>query len=141
MRANLVVVAGNLVRDPELKYTQSGKAICKLGIAINNSFINANGEQKKDTVFVDVDIWGKQAEASNKYLTKGVPVYVEGRLKQDNWTTPDGAKRSKLKVTATKVQFLNYRTTEQTPKEEKPEVSDAAIDTEMDNVENLNLDA
>jgi len=109
MRVNLVVVAGNLTRNPELRYTPTGKAVSTLGVAINNDYTDSNGATKKDTVFIDIAVWGKQAEACAKYLTKGRPVYIEGRLKQDSWQNEEGQKRSKIKLVATKVQFIDYK--------------------------------
>ncbi len=98
---------GNLTRDPELRYTQGGAAVCALGLAMNRRFTTARGEDKDETCFVDIDVWGKQAESCHNYLRKGAPVFVEGRLRFDQWEDREtGRKRSRLTVTAINVQFL-----------------------------------
>jgi len=127
MQANITVVAGNLVRDVELRYTPNGKAVCNLNLAINNTY--GKGEEKKqDTVFMDVVVWNGMAEACNNYISKGSPIYVEGRLSQESWEDKEGKKRSKIKIIATRVQFLGPK------KEEKEidieEVLDETIPTE-----------
>lgn len=103
---NLVILAGNLTTDPELRYTQDGTAVCSLQIAVNRNYTTPTGEKKEEVVFVKVTVWRKQAESCAEYLKKGRPVMVEGRLKMNKWTTPDGQKRSNLEVVATRVQFL-----------------------------------
>lgn len=82
---NKVIIAGNLTRDPELRYTPRGTAVARLGLAVNRSWRDENGETKEEVTFVDVDAFGKQAETLGQYLKKGRPVLVEGRLKQDSW--------------------------------------------------------
>ncbi|MBI3794233.1 MAG: single-stranded DNA-binding protein [Nitrospinae bacterium] len=102
---NRVLLMGNLTRDPELRYIPSGMAVCGLGLAVNNKF--GGGEDKKEEVlFIDVNVWGKSAEACAEYLKKGSPVFVEGRLKLRQWEK-DGEKKSKIEVTASTVQFLS----------------------------------
>ena len=103
---NKVIIVGNLTRDPEVKYLPSGMAVAELGVAINDSYKNKEGEMVERTVFVDVDVWGKQAETSSNYLSKGSPVLIEGKLQMDSWETKDGEKRNKMKVRADRVQFL-----------------------------------
>ncbi|NOU35487.1 MAG: single-stranded DNA-binding protein [Kiritimatiellaceae bacterium] len=103
---NRVFLMGNLTRDPEVRYTPSGTAVGDLGLAINESYKNKAGETVESTVFVDVEVWARQAETCAEYLYKGSPVFVEGRLKLDQWTNPQGEKRSKLRVRADRVQFL-----------------------------------
>src|SRR5471032_1015146 len=102
---NKVLLMGNLTRDPEVKYTPKGTAVCDLGIAINDSYKAQDGTIKETVTFVDVEVWGRQAETCKQYLTKGRPVFVEGRLRLDTWEQ-DGQKKSKLKVVADRVQFL-----------------------------------
>lgn len=102
---NKVILMGNLTRDPELKYTASGTAICKIGLAVNRKY-KTDGGLKDDTCFVDITIWDKQGENCNQYLTKGSGVLVEGRLNFSSWVSPEGIKRSKLDVVAENVQFL-----------------------------------
>ncbi len=103
---NRVFLMGNLTRDPEVRYTPSGTAVGDLGLAINENFKNKAGETVASTVFVDVEVWARQAETCAEYLYKGSPVFVEGRLKLDQWTNQQGEKRSKLRVRADRVQFL-----------------------------------
>jgi single-strand DNA-binding protein len=102
---NKVLLMGNLTRDPEVKYTPKGTAVCDLGIAINDSYKAQDGTIKETVTYVDVEVWGRTAENCKQYLTKGRGVFVEGQLRLDQWEQ-DGQKRSKLKVRADRVQFL-----------------------------------
>jgi single-strand DNA-binding protein len=102
---NKVMLIGNLTRDPEVKYTPKGNAVCDLGLAINDSYKAQDGTIKETTTFVDVEVWGRTAENCKQYLTKGRPVFIEGQLRLDQWEQ-DGQKRSKMKVRAITVQFL-----------------------------------
>jgi single-strand DNA-binding protein len=108
---NKVILAGNLTRDPELRVTPKGTAICQFGLAINRKFKDESGQQRDDTTFVDCEAWGKTAELISKYLTKGKQALVEGRLKLDTWEDKQTQqKRSKLKVVVENVQFLSAAT-------------------------------
>ncbi len=102
---NKVILIGNLTRDPELRYTPSGTAMAKLGLATNRKYKQGD-EWKEEVTFVDITVWGRQAETSSEYLSKGRPVLIEGRLQYSQWETDDGQKRSKLEVVAERVQFL-----------------------------------
>src|SRR5271168_4060596 len=102
---NKVLLMGNLTRDPEVKYTPKGTAVGDLAIAINDSYKAQDGTIKETVTYVDVEVWGRQAETCKQYLTKGRPVFVEGQLKLDTWEQ-DGQKKSKLRVRADRVQFL-----------------------------------
>ena len=104
---NRVMLMGNLTRNPELKYTPSGTAVTDLGLAINESFKNKAGETVEQTCFVDVVVWGRQAETASEFLRKGSPAFIEGRLQFDQWENQEGEKRSKLRVRAERVQFLS----------------------------------
>src|SRR6202044_496668 len=96
---NKVILAGNLTRDPELRYTPKGMAIAKIGLAINRTWRNEAGETKEEATFVDVDAFGRQAETLAQYLKKGSPLMVEGRLKLGQWDDKQsGQKRSRLRV-------------------------------------------
>ncbi len=106
---NRVILLGNVTRDLELRYTPSGMAVTDLGMAVNDRRKNANGEWVEETTFVDVTLWGRTAEVASEYLSKGQPVFIEGRLKLDSWETNDGQKRSKLKVVGEKMQLLGSR--------------------------------
>ena len=103
---NKVILLGNLTRDPETRVTANGLTICKLGLAVSRVFSTRDGERKEETAFVDIDAFGKQAEVITKYMRKGRPLMVEGRLKLDQWETNDGQKRSKLNVVLENFQFL-----------------------------------
>jgi single-strand DNA-binding protein len=105
---NKVVLIGNLTRDPELRYTASGSAMTKFGLAMNRKY-KSGEEWKEEVTFVDITVWGKQAENCSEYLSKGRSVCVDGRLNFSQWETDDGQKRSKLDVTAERVVFLGGR--------------------------------
>jgi single-strand DNA-binding protein len=109
---NKVILAGNLTRDPELRYTPKGLAIAKIGLAINRTWKNESGEQKEEVTFVDVDSFGRQAEVISQYLKKGRPVLIEGRLKLDTWDDKQtNQKRSKLGVVLESFSFLDSQRT------------------------------
>ena len=98
---NKVLLMGNLTRDPEVKYTPKGMAVTDLGLAVNREYTTDAGEKREEVVFVDVAVWGRQAENCGEYLKKGRPVFVEGRLQLDTWDDKQsGQKRSKLRVVA-----------------------------------------
>jgi len=106
---NRVILVGNLTRDVEIRYTPSGSAIGKVGIATNRRFKAANGEQKEEVMFIDLTLFGRTAEIANQYLGKGRQVLVEGRLVLEQWTAQDGTKRSKHSVTVENLQMLGSR--------------------------------
>ncbi len=108
---NKVMLIGNLTRDIEMKFTPGGLAVAEVGLAINRKSKNPQtGELKEETTFVDVTLWGRQAEIAKEYLSKGKPVYIEGRLTLDTWDDKQsGQKRSKLKVTGEALQLLGSR--------------------------------
>jgi len=97
---------GNLTRDPQVRQIPSGTSVVDLGLAANERYRNKAGDQVETTCFVDIVVWGRQAETCGQYLSKGAPVLVEGRLQYDQWQTDDGQKRSKLRVRADRVRFL-----------------------------------
>ncbi|HUW20993.1 MAG TPA: single-stranded DNA-binding protein [Sedimentisphaerales bacterium] len=103
---NKVLLMGNLTRDPQLSYTPNQTAVVDFGIAVNRKWTGQDGNQREETCFVDCRAFGRQAENINKYLSKGRPVFVEGRLSFDSWTAQDGTKRSKHRVTVETFQFL-----------------------------------
>lgn len=108
---NKVFLMGNLTRDPELRYIPgSNSAVCEFGIAINRRFIQAGGQEKDETCFLEIVVWGKQAETSARFLQKGASVFIEGRLVYEQWTERDSQKkRSRIRVNADRIQFLNAR--------------------------------
>ena len=105
---NHVLLLGNLTRDPELPYTPAGTAVCQVGVALNRRWKDQAGEAQQETTFVEVTVWGKQAESVSAYLTKGRAVAIEGRLQLDTWETDAGERRSRLKVVAHRVTFLSW---------------------------------
>ncbi len=108
---NRIIIMGNLTRDPELKQLSSGQSVCRLSLASNRQFKNRQtGLVVQEVCFVDVDVWGAQADSCQQYLQKGRAVLVEGRLKQDSWQDNDGQKRSKHLIVADRVVFLSTST-------------------------------
>ncbi len=104
---NRVIMMGNLTRDPEYKQLASGQSVCRLGLASNRQFKNRqSGQLVQEVCFVDVDVWGAQADSCHQYLQKGRAVLVEGRLKLDSWEDNDGQRRSKHSIVADRVTFL-----------------------------------
>ncbi len=103
---NKILLIGNLTKDPVLSYLPSQTAVVELGVAVNRKWKPKDGEEKSETCFVDCQAFGKQADTLNKYMTKGKPIFIEGRLKFDSWTAQDGSKRSKHKVVIEGFQFL-----------------------------------
>jgi len=108
---NKCILMGNLTRDPQLKYLASNNtAVAEFGIAVNRKFKSASGEEREEVTFIDVTAWGKTAELINQYFTKGKPIFIEGRLKLDQWEDKQGGgKRSKLSVIVENFQFVGGR--------------------------------
>ncbi|MBA3961403.1 MAG: single-stranded DNA-binding protein [Chthoniobacterales bacterium] len=107
---NKVMLMGNLTRDPEIRYTPKGTAVCEIGLAINRYFSGEGGDKREETTFVDVTLWGRTAEIAQEYLKKGRPVFIEGRLQLDSWEDKtSGQKRNKLRVVAEGMQLIGSR--------------------------------
>src|SRR6184192_2509405 len=107
---NKVILLGNLTRDPEVRYTPKGSAVCDLGIAINRQYTLDSGEKREEVTYVDVVLWSRLAEIAGEYLKKGRPVFIEGRLQLDTWDDKQsGQKRSKLRVIGETMQLLGSR--------------------------------
>ena len=107
---NKVILVGNLTRDPEVKYTPKGTAICDIGLAINRNWSTDSGEKREEVTFVDVTLWGRVADIVGEYTSKGRPLMVEGRLHLDTWDDKQtGQKRSKLKVIGENIQLLGSK--------------------------------
>jgi single-strand DNA-binding protein len=139
---NRIVIMGNLTRDPDYKQLTSGQAVCRLGIACNRQFKNKQtGAMVQEVCYIDIDVWGAQAESCKQYLQKGRPVLIEGRLKYDTWEDQEGKTRSKHSIVADRVMFLSSAQTadsesaeesaESTPRGEKNRVSAARLDTDV----------
>lgn len=127
---NRVFLAGNLTRDPELRYTPQGTPVINLRIAVNTAYKDKVGELKQDTCFINVVSWGQMAEVCNQYLSKGSLVFVEGRLQSRSWQDQEGRNKSVIEVRAQRVQFLPLRGKETVEKE---------IDLGENGVENIEL--
>jgi len=112
---NKVVLVGNLTRDVEIRYSQSGSAIGNVGIATSRKFKTQTGEQKEEILFIDLTFFGRTAEIANQYLRKGSKVLVDGRLVFQQWTAQDGSKRSKHAVTVENLQMLDSKADSQNP--------------------------
>ena len=131
---NRVTLAGNLTRDPELKSTPQGTAVCKMGIAVNREWKNSAGEKQKEVQFFNITVWGKSAENCGKFLAKGRPVFVEGRLQTHKYKTQSGEERTATDIVADSVQFLgsakdNDRTVTAPPTDESPELASEGDDS------------
>jgi single-strand DNA-binding protein len=107
---NKVILLGNLTRDPEVRYTPKGSAVCDLGIAVNRVYTTDSGEKREEVTYVDVVLWARLAEIAGEYLKKGRPVFIEGRLQMDSWDDKQtGQKRTKLRVVGETLQLLGGR--------------------------------
>jgi len=96
---NKVLLLGNVTRDPEVRYTPKGSAVCDLGVAVNRAYTTDSGEKREEVTFVDVTLWGRTAEVASEYLKKGRPVFIEGRLQMDSWDDKQtGQKRTRLQA-------------------------------------------
>lgn len=123
---NKVILMGNLTKDPRVASNPSGSTVCDFSIAMNRRY-TLNGQDKEEVCYVDIVTWGKQADSCGKYLQKGSAVFVEGRLKTDMWNDKEGNKRSRLLVTAERIQFLNFNRSE----DKRPQSSsDSANDSQ-----------
>jgi single-strand DNA-binding protein len=118
---NKVILLGNLTRDPEVRYTPKGSAVCDLGLAVNRVYSTESGEKREEVTYVDVVLWARLAEIAGEYLKKGRPVFIEGRLQMDTWDDKQtGQKRSKLRVVGETMQLLGSRPTGETAGEDRP---------------------
>ncbi len=106
MSFNKIILVGNLGRDPELRYTPQGTPVCSFTVATNEKRKDRAGEMQDVTTWFRVTLWGRQAETASQYLTKGRPIYVEGRIRLEEWTDRDGKQRYTLEVHATDMQFI-----------------------------------
>lgn len=106
MSFNKITIVGNLGKDPELRYTPQGNAVCNFSVATNEKKRDKSGELQDATIWFRITLWGKQAENASKYLTKGSPIYIEGRLRVEEWSDRDGKNRYTLDVQATDMQFI-----------------------------------
>ena len=131
IQVNSVMLAGRLTQDPELRYTPQGSAVTTLGLALNRTYTTSDGEKKEETTYVNVEVWQKQAERCAEYLSKGRPVFVQGRLRTRSWETQDGQKRSVLEVVAFRVQFMDWA---ETGGAKRAEQAEASPETQEDDI-------
>jgi single-strand DNA-binding protein len=117
MSFNKVILVGNLGRDPELRYTPQGTPVCSFSMATNERRKDKSGEMQDQTTWFRITLWGRQAETASQYLTKGRPVYIEGRLRVEEWTDRDGKARHTLEVHGTDMQFIGGGRGEEPPME------------------------
>ncbi len=120
---NRVILMGNLTRDPELRFLPSGMAVCSFGLAVNTQF-KRNDETVKETCFIDITVFGKQAENVHEYLSKGQTALVDGRLRYRTWEDQDGKKYHKHEIIAQTVQFINSRFKNREDKSQESEEKD-----------------
>ena len=123
MSFNKVILVGNLGRDPELRYTPQGTPVCNFTVATNEKRKDKSGETQDFTTWFRVTLWGRQAETASQYLTKGRPVYVEGRLRVEEWTDRDGKQRYTLEIHATDLQFIGGARGDESPGAPAPRAS------------------
>lgn len=106
---NKVLLMGNLTRDIELRSVAGGQSVARIGLAVNRNFTTQSGERREEVTYVDCEAWGKTGETMAKYLSKGRPVFIEGRLKLDQWEDKEGNKRSALRIVVEGFQFIDSR--------------------------------
>ncbi|MBT9148693.1 MAG: single-stranded DNA-binding protein [Dehalococcoidia bacterium] len=122
---NKVMVIGNVGKDPEMRFTPSGRPVTSFTMATNRVFTTADGERRKETEWFNIVAWGRQAESCNQFLTKGQQVYVEGELRTRTWEGQDGQKRFRVEIQANRVIFLGRRGATALPEGEAPEFEEA----------------
>jgi single-strand DNA-binding protein len=142
MAANLnkILLIGNLTRDPELRYVPSGTAVATFTLAVNRVYNSQAGEKKEETSFIRIVVWGRRAEVCGEYLSKGSPVFVEGRLQSRSWEAQDGQKRSTIEVIADNVQFLRGGGSGEKASDQSGKAQAAPAQEEVESI-NLNDDA
>jgi single-strand DNA-binding protein len=106
---NKVLLIGNLTRDPDVKMLSSGRPVCNFGLALNRSYKDGEGNRKEEVTFVDVECYGPRAEAVGRFFTKGRSIFVEGRLKLDQWESKEGEKRSAIRVVLDNFEFVDSK--------------------------------
>tara|TARA_B100001093_G_scaffold70812_1_gene61328 strand:- start:706 stop:1167 length:462 start_codon:yes stop_codon:yes gene_type:complete len=144
---NKVLLIGNLTRDPDVRMMTNGRPVCNFGLALNRSYKDAEGNRKDETTFVDVECFGPRAEAVGRFFTKGRAIFVEGRLKLDQWETKEGEKRSAIRVVLDNFEFVDSRQegtstnagpstdkafSQESPPKEKPIAESKEVDPELD---------
>lgn len=134
---NYILLAGNLTKDPELRYTPQGTAVVTLRIAVNTPFKDKSGQLQKDTCFVNVIAWGRIAENCNQYLQKGRQILVDGRLQSRSWQDKDGNKRNTIEVRALRVQFMPRPVREETKEIDLGEAPEEVLNLETNQTQEV----
>jgi single-strand DNA-binding protein len=141
---NKVLLIGNLTRDPDVKMMTNGRPVCNFGLALNRSYKDSEGNRKDETTFVDVECFGPRAEAVGRFFTKGRAIFVEGRLKLDQWESKEGEKRSAIRVVLDNFEFVDSRQDSQTQTNQSPspapEASVQAVSPEEPKTSDPDLD-
>lgn len=132
---NRVVLIGNLTREPELRYTPNNTAVTDIGLAVNRNYQDGSGEWQEETTFVDVTVWGRQAENASQYLDKGNRLFMEGRLTFDQWENDAGENRSKLSVTAERLSFIDSAGEGEAPDSQGDSPDEILDDVDVDETE------
>ena len=117
---NKVLLIGNLTRDPDVRMLSNGRPVCNFGLALNRNYKDAEGNRKEEVTFVDVECYGPRAEAVGRFFTKGRSIFVEGRLKLDQWETKEGEKRSAIRVVLDNFEFVDSKQEGSTPADRQP---------------------
>jgi single-strand DNA-binding protein len=136
---NRVFLIGNLTRDPELRYVPSGTAVATFDLAVNRPYSTQSGEKKEETSFIRIVVWARRAEVCAEYLTKGSPVFVEGRMRSRTWQGQDGQKRSTIEVVANNVQFLRGATQKSNKPLPAGNVDNSKDESQDDGIESIDL--
>jgi len=131
---NKVLLMGNLTRDPQLSYTPNQTAVVDFGLAVNRKWKSRDGEDRDETCFIDCRAFGRTAENINKYMSKGRLLFVEGRLTFDSWTSQDGTKRSKHRVTVENFQFLPATPPREANQTQRSETKEGSNNTDTDDI-------
>ena len=134
---NKVILMGNMVRDPQLSFLPSNTAVCEFGIATSRTFKKQDGTQGEEVCFTDCQIFGKRAEVISKYFKKGEPIFVEGRLKLDQWQDKDGSKRSKLRVFVESFEFVGSKKQDSQPQQQQKQDFYNPPDNSFDTMEDV----
>lgn len=138
MSFNKIILVGNLGRDPELRYTPQGTPVCSFTMATNERRKDKTGETQDQTTWFRVTLWGRQAETASQFLTKGRPIYIEGRLRVEEWNDRDGRSRYTLEVHATDMQFIGGKSDDvpsaSRPEEQPRQASSSASQIEDDDI-------
>jgi len=126
---NKVLLIGNLTRDPEVRMMSSGRPVCNFGLALNRNYKDSEGNKKEEVTFVDVECFGPRAEAVARFFSKGRPIFIEGRLKLDQWESKEGEKRSAIRVVLDNFEFVDSGRSESTSPPSGTSLTDANLQT------------